>query len=210
MVGIYKITNPTGKIYIGQSINIENRKSHYKNYDCKTQPAIFNSLKKYGWENHIFEVLEECEIEVLGQREKYWKIHFNTVKEGLNCRLDEEAGGYLEQSTKDKISKALTGRDITKWNEKIYTESRNSKVSESLTGKKKSKEHCLNVSKAKKGKPNLSKRVPVSQYDLKGNFIKKWESQKEAAITLNINYQGINNCILGKTKSSNGFIWKKN
>ena len=24
MIGIYKITNPSGKIYIGQSINIEN------------------------------------------------------------------------------------------------------------------------------------------------------------------------------------------
>jgi len=29
MVGIYKITNPNGKIYIGQSINIESRKRVY-------------------------------------------------------------------------------------------------------------------------------------------------------------------------------------
>ena len=209
MIGIYKITNPTGKIYIGQSINIENRRSQYKNYDCKTQPSIFSSLKKYGLENHIFEVIEECEIEMLGQREKYWKIYFNTVKEGLNCRLDEEAGGYLEQSTKDKISKALKGRDITKWNSKIYTKDRNSKVSESLKGKTKTQSHKDKISLTKTGKPNINKRVPILQYDLKGNFIKEWESQKQAALTLNINYQGINNCMLGKTKSSNGFIWKK-
>ena len=61
-----------------------------------------------------------------------------------------------------------------------------------------------------KKKISESQYKTVYQFDLKGNFIKKWESQKEAAITLNINYQGINNCILGKTKSSNGFIWKKN
>ena len=209
MVGIYKITNPTGKIYIGQSTDIENRKIHYKNYDCKTQPAIFNSLKKYGWENHIFEILEECAIEVLGQKEKYWKIYFNTIKEGLNCRLDEEKGGYLEQSTKDKISKALIGRDINEWKNKIYTENRNSKISKILTGKKKKQEHCKNISEAKKGKPNLTKRVSIIQYDLEENFIKEWGSQKEAAYVLNISYQGINNCVLGKTKSSNGFIWKK-
>jgi group I intron endonuclease len=209
MIGIYKITSPTGKIYIGQSTDIENRKSHYKNYDCKTQPAIYNSLKKHGWENHTFEILEECDIKVLGQREKYWKIYFNSVKEGLNCRLDEEAGGYLEQSTKDKISKALKGRDITRWSNKIYTKNRNSKVSKSLKGKLKTQAHKDKISLTKTGKPNVNKRVPVLQYDLQGNFIKEWESQKQAALILNINYQGINNCMLGKTKSSNGFIWKK-
>ena len=37
MIGIYKITNPKGKIYIGQSINIENRFKVYKRYNCKGQ-----------------------------------------------------------------------------------------------------------------------------------------------------------------------------
>ena len=31
MVGIYKIVSPTNKVYIGQSWNIENRKSGYDN-----------------------------------------------------------------------------------------------------------------------------------------------------------------------------------
>ena len=35
MIGIYKITNPSGKIYIGQSINIENRKKIYSKSICK-------------------------------------------------------------------------------------------------------------------------------------------------------------------------------
>jgi len=209
IIGIYKITNPKGKIYIGQSTNVENRKTHYKNYDCKSQPAIYRSLKKYGWEQHLFEIIEECKIETLGQREKYWKIYFNTVEKGLNCRLDEEVGGYLEQSTKDKISKALKGRDTSEWNHKIYTKNRNNKVSKALTGKPKSLKHIENVSNSKKGKPNILKRIPIIQYDLNGNFIKEWESQKQASIMLDINYQGINNCILSKSKSSNGFIWKK-
>ena len=56
MIGIYKITSPTGKVYIGQSIEIEKRWMRYKNItkSVKKQPAIYNSLLKYGSENHIF------------------------------------------------------------------------------------------------------------------------------------------------------------
>ena len=57
MVGIYKITNPSGKIYIGQSVNIDNRISSYKNLKCKNQTKLYRSLLKYTFENHIFEIL---------------------------------------------------------------------------------------------------------------------------------------------------------
>ena len=50
MQGIYKITNPKGKIYIGQSVNIEKRFSSYKSIrNCHYQIKLFNSLKKYGF-----------------------------------------------------------------------------------------------------------------------------------------------------------------
>lgn len=35
MKGIYKVTNPKGKVYIGQSSNIENRFNDYRAYKCK-------------------------------------------------------------------------------------------------------------------------------------------------------------------------------
>jgi hypothetical protein len=43
-IGIYKITSPTNKVYIGQSIKINERKRKYKKLDCKNQPKIYNSL----------------------------------------------------------------------------------------------------------------------------------------------------------------------
>ena len=61
MIGIYKITSPTNKIYIGQSTNIKQRWNDYnKMIRCKRQTRLYNSLKKYGPKNHIFEILEEC------------------------------------------------------------------------------------------------------------------------------------------------------
>lgn len=80
------------------------------------------------------------------------------------------------------------------------------------------KEWNLNISKAKKNKPQhteKSKKLiseknskPVLQYDKHGTFIKEWKSQLEASKILNINYQSINNCIKNISKTAGNFIWK--
>lgn len=62
---------------------------------------------------------------------------------------------------------------------------------------------------------NLNKRRaiirnrPVFQYDLKGNFIRKWDKGvKQAGNELNISSEAIRNCCLGFSKTSNGYVWK--
>jgi len=73
--GIYKITSPTNKIYIGESLNIERRWSHYKTLNCKQQHKLLNSFKKYGVINHKFEILEELLFlnkQILLSKEKYY------------------------------------------------------------------------------------------------------------------------------------------
>ena len=58
MIGIYKITSPSGKVYIGQSRNIKNRKWRYKRLDCKSQVKLYSSFKKYGFDKHKFEIIQ--------------------------------------------------------------------------------------------------------------------------------------------------------
>lgn len=48
----------------------------------------------------------------------------------------------------------------------------------------------------------------VYQYDIQGNFINKYDSVKEAGISLNINKANIANCCRGLTKTAYGFVWK--
>lgn len=87
MIGIYKITNPENKVYIGQSKNIEQRFEFYKNISCKYQPDLYKSLKKYGWFHHTFEILEKCNIEDLNSKEHHYIKFYNSINEGLNRAL---------------------------------------------------------------------------------------------------------------------------
>jgi group I intron endonuclease len=64
MVSIYKITSPSGSVYVGQSRETEVRMYRYGNLLCADQPRIYNSLKKYGSENHIFEICHELPDDV--------------------------------------------------------------------------------------------------------------------------------------------------
>jgi len=123
MIGIYKITSPTGKVYIGQSIEIEKRWIKYKNMakSTKKQPAIYNSLLKHGVENHIFEVIEECEIKDLNYKERYWQDFYEVTDKtkGLNCVLTktEDKSGkaseetILKRSGKNNIMYGVKGED---------------------------------------------------------------------------------------------------
>jgi hypothetical protein len=63
------------------------------------------------------------------------------------------------------------------------------------------------LQKSKKGKYSLLSKQ-VLQYDLDGNFIKKWNSVMDIERELGFKSGGISNCCLGKSKRSGKFIWK--
>ena len=63
--GIYKITSPTGRVYIGESKDILKRWASYEKLNCEVQPKLHRSLIKYGVDEHTFEILELCEFENL-------------------------------------------------------------------------------------------------------------------------------------------------
>lgn len=106
MIGIYKITSPTGKIYIGQSINIEKRWIRYKNLNCKEQPKIYNYLKKHSAENHVFEVVIECNDYELNDLEKYYVDIYGSFnsENGLNLKDGGGQNGRHSNESRKKMS----------------------------------------------------------------------------------------------------------
>ena len=84
--GIYKITNLiNGHSYIGQSICIELRWKNHKCYDkeCENYP-LYRAFRKYGIDNFSFEIIEECEPNLLNEKEVYWINFYNTYSNGYN------------------------------------------------------------------------------------------------------------------------------
>jgi group I intron endonuclease len=107
-IGIYKITNPKNKLYIGKSKDIETRFNSYKKIQhCKQQRKLYNSLKKYGPENHIFEIIEECSYSELNNREIFWIKKTNSIKKGLNLTLGGDGGELCEESKELKRIKIM-------------------------------------------------------------------------------------------------------
>ena len=65
----------------------------------------------------------------------------------------------------------------------------------------------INTRFLKEKKPHNSKKV--NQFTLSGEFIKTWEDSVEASLYYTGKRRsGINNCALGKSKTSLGYIWK--
>lgn len=113
MIGIYKIKSPNNKIYIGQSVNINKRfSSYYKLQNVNNQRKLYNSFLKYGVENHLFEIIEECNISLLNERERYWQDFYNVLENGLNCRLTRtnDKSGNISKETIFKLIKINTGK----------------------------------------------------------------------------------------------------
>lgn len=106
MIGIYKITKKSnGKSYIGQSNDIERRINEHK---YKVDLAIDQAINKYGIDAFDYEVIEECELNQLDEREKYWIAFYNTYKGfGYNCN----AGGGDSRGENNGRTK-LTNDDV--------------------------------------------------------------------------------------------------
>lgn len=112
MIGIYKITSPSNRVYIGQSVDIKSRWESYKCKNCKNQPKLYRSLNKYGVDKHKFEVIHSCEIEELNELERYYQEFYDCIgKNGLNCILTKSklAPRVVSEETKRKVSEKMKG-----------------------------------------------------------------------------------------------------
>lgn len=222
MIGIYKITSPSKKIYIGQSIDIERRFETYKKLHCKKQPKLYRSFLKYGVEKHNFEVLEECIKKELNLKEQYYQFLFNCIgKSGLNCIItsSENISGNLSNETKEKISKSLKGQKRPYMNmEYKKTKEWKEKMSKSMLGKKHSKVTKEKMSKSLLGnKRGINKKMSDKEkLNLKNCFSKIildtqtgvfYTGTKEASIYNNIPQSTLKSKLNGSLKNNTNLIY---
>ena len=190
MIGIYKITSPSGKIYVGQTIDTVKRFNKYSSLNCKAQTRLYNSFLKYGYINHIIEIIEECLFEELNIKERYWQDYYNVIgKNGLNCILTEtnllpkamskETILKIKESCKNKIisNEAKQKMSISR---KGKPHSEKHKLALKIKGKNKGMKHSDETKKIwsnqrKDGKHPLAKRIICTKTN------KVWETITECA-----------------------------
>lgn len=206
MVGIYKITSPTGKVYIGQSWNLQQRANAYKQLNCTKQPKLHSSLLKHGWANHTFEIIHalpsDIDQTILNTYEThYWQQYLDCGHQMLNVKEPGSNGRHSKES-KQKITNSKLGkkrsaetikkvadslRGIKRSNEtiqrRIETRKRigtNKKQSERMIGCKQSKEVIEKRKQTRKDAGLGKKRI----LHVESGII--YPSRKEAAMALNL------------------------
>lgn len=175
---IYKYTSPSGKCYIGQTINESNRRSVFFNMNKEyAGPKINMARAKYGPNNFDYEVIFAVEslnreevIEILDDKEVQYIKLYDSFNNGYNSNEGGKGGTHIiTESTRDKLSAAT----------KEYYQT-----------------HKSATAKA------------VLQYSLTGNFIQEWESAKQAGEALDIIPGAITNVCKGNRKVAGDFLWR--
>lgn len=116
MAFIYKIQNIINdKIYIGKS-------KHNDPAYLGSGLQITNAIKKYGKENFIKVILEECIDDIVNDREIFWISYYNSTDNEVGYNISKGGTGgnhYWHTLTEDqrvehkrKISEARTGQKI--------------------------------------------------------------------------------------------------
>lgn len=110
--GIYCITNKINKKeYIGSSCNILHRWSLHKGHLRKNKHHDFilqRAWNKYGEQNFVFEILEECDRGNLLEIEQNY---ISVLKPSYNLSKNAtRAGAIMSEETKNKFKKTMSER----------------------------------------------------------------------------------------------------
>lgn len=210
---IYKITSPSGKVYVGKTYDLRKRINSHK---CDTRKGssiiLHNSIRKYGWEAHVIEVIEEVADELLNEREMFWitelKTYCHENPMGLNMTKGGEGqrGSWMHDTERRKwYSERFKGKGGPFYGKKHTEEN---KIAQSERAKKWALETGKTIPKwgAEKGRLKVIRAVLC--YDKYGNFLKKYESVISADRELNIDHSSITMVCQGKRTHVNELVFR--
>lgn len=140
MYSIYKLTFPSGKIYVGiTKYKIFHRlKEHWKCYKRKCNSSgnyninskIARAFRKYGICTVKYETLHKVETELEAQSiEKYYISILNTFRKGYNSTKGGESSKSSTQENRVKISKTNSDMCILRLGDEYIRVNKNSKES---------------------------------------------------------------------------------
>jgi group I intron endonuclease len=202
--GVYCIKNIiTNKLYVGSSIDIENRIKQHKNmlknnkhHSIKLQ----HSYAKHGENNFLFEIIEECDENLLLEKEQDYINKLNSFNNGYNCSKHTQnpmLGRKHSEETKLKISESQSGEKHHFYGQtlsvehkeklriaglgRIQTESTKQLISKNQKGKKLKPEHIQKIIDYHTGKQlseNHKNKISESMKGEKNHFYGQKHSEE--------------------------------
>lgn len=165
---IYRYKSPSGKYYIGQTINEQHRRRVFNTLNCTYGgKKIDTARKKYGPENFEYTVL----MEVKGDNSEEVQKYLNILEVGFIKMYDSYNNGYnsteggdsvfkITEEIREKMRNSHIGKQRSE--ESKLKQSKNSrgrqvseetrkKISKSHKGKKFSPEHIQHIQESRKG-----------------------------------------------------------
>lgn len=155
---------------------------HFSALNRKTHHSKYlqNVINKYGIEGLRFEIIEIIENnELTREKEEYYINIFNSCKKGYNS---SNKTTHPVMSVKNRLKQS---ERMKKNNPMKNINSINKRIVSK-------KENYKNI---------------ILQYDLKGNFIKEWETIQKAASALIVHDSNIFRTLSGETKTSANYLW---
>jgi group I intron endonuclease len=189
---IYKITSPTSKVYVGKTYDLRKRINAHK---CASKKGVshilHNSVRKYGWDAHVLEIIETIEDDKLNERETFWIEELKTYCYENESGMNMTKGGDGQRSTwmhKIELRKYFSDRFSGEGNP--FHGKKHTDETKQLMGRKASERNIKRGTLIpkwayEKGLDVIRKKVVC--YNDKGEFIAKYNSIAEAANAFNIN-----------------------
>lgn len=197
VIGIYAIRNTeNGKVYIGQSVDVEYRISHHfgqlragKHHNEHLQRAYELNPDDITWE-----LLETCKESELDEREIATIAAYDSTNPefGYNMQYGGQAEHRATPETRRKMSESKKGKKFTKEHRR--------KISEANRG--------VVFTKERRAKISSKRSRTVYQFDLSGNFIASHKNSIMAAEAVGLkSCSAIKAAASGRTRTSGGYRW---
>lgn len=190
--------NANGKLYIGQTENIEERwRGHRKNSsNCRYLKHAFN---KYGVENFEFKVLIICfDTDMNAYEVEYMRKYNTLVPNGYNLREGGNSGKHHED-TKKKIADSLRGKPHPR-KDILPSEETKQKISNTLKGRTPSSVSILREYAKLRAKP-------IVQLTMDGKVIARYASSVPVAEVVGSTKSVIHRVCKRENKTFKGFKW---
>lgn len=208
---IYCITNDVnGKQYVGKTVDtIEKRFKEHLNdctkMRCEKRP-LYDAMNKYGIEHFQVRQLEECDLSILAEREKYWIDTLNTFHNGYNATHGGDGKQLYDYNL--FIEDFLSGMGILAISRKYNCDQKT--VSDAI--KKAGYNTYLNSAKANS--------IAIAQYTLNDEYIQSfcssaeagryiYQEQPELKGTLKSIKEHIRKASVGISPTAYGYKWKR-